>query len=379
MQPLILSTKLFIPEIRDNCIQRNALVHRLVNGINAGNKLTLVTAPAGYGKTTLVLELLKVVDFVKGWISLNESDNDVIQFFSYLIAALKNAGVAISSSTEEVATDFNLASTNAPLAMIINDIAAQKKKIILALDDYHYIQSTLVSDSVNFLIEHQPPNLHLVIITREDPALPLPRLRAQGKISEIRMDDLSFSVQETADFFSNVMMLKLSGEAINAIAARTEGWVAGLQLVGLSLNGCEEQGVGEFLKEFHDTHRYIIDYLVEEVINRQTEEVREFLCKTSILGRMNGRLCDAVANLEKKGYLVRKPNPDDKRSQKLYATEKADALKNSKAVLETLFYRWLLDDLSDDDRTAFLRVLNSLYEKSKSESKKGFSNLSAIC
>lgn len=294
MQPSILTTKLFIPEIRENSIERKPLVSRLIHGINRGNSLSLVSAPAGYGKTTLVLELLKSIDLATAWISLDECDNDISQFLRYMIAALKKAGAAIGGSAEELALDFNTASTNAPVTMIINDISAQPSKFILVLDDFHVIHSVQVVDAVRFLLDHQPPNLHLAIITREDPALPLPRLRARGRITEVRMEDLCFGREEAADFFSRVMQLKLTGEAVDAIAARTEGWIAGLQLAGLSLSGCEERDVGEFIKVFCGTHRYIIDYLVEEVLNRQTDEVREFLCKTSVLDRMNGELCDAV-------------------------------------------------------------------------------------
>ena len=301
----ILSTKLFIPEIRDNYIMRKSLVDKLICGINMNNKLTLVSAPAGYGKTTLVLELLNSIDLASAWISLDDSDNDFTQFLSYLIAALKKAGVAIGSNTEKVAFDFNLSSTNAPMTMIINDISSLSEKIILVLDDFHFIHSPQVNDAVKFLLEHQPPNLHLVIITREDPRLPLPRIRVQGKITEIRMEDLCFARDEAADFLTRVMGLKLSDEAIDTIAFRTEGWIAGLQLAGLSLNGCEEQDIGEFIRVFSDTHRYIIDYLVEEVINRQTEEVREFLCKTSVLDRMNGELCDAVIGKNDSKLLLR--------------------------------------------------------------------------
>lgn len=306
MPASILSTKLFIPGIRDNYIARNTLVGRLINGINMSNKLTLVSAPAGYGKTTLVLELLKSVDSSCAWISLDENDNDAAQFFSYMIAALNNAGANIGSGTEEVARDFNLSSTNTPMTMIINDISASQGKFILVWDDFHCINSSQVNDSVAFLVEHQPPNLHLVIITREDPCFPLSRIRAQGKISEIRMEDLCFSREETADFFSRVMGLDLSDEAIAAISSRTEGWAAGLQLAGLSLNGCGEQDAQEFIQVLNETHRYIIDYLVEEVVNRQTEEVRTFLRKTSILERMNGDLCDAALGRSDSKQLLRK-------------------------------------------------------------------------
>lgn len=301
----ILSTKLFIPEIRDNYVMRRSLVDKLVCGINMNNKLTLVSAPAGYGKTTLVVEFLNSINLTSTWISLDDGDNDLAQFLSYLIVALRRAGVTIESNTEKVAFDFNMSSTNAPITMIINDISSSSEKVILVLDDFHFIHSPQVNDLVKFLLEHQPPNFHLVIITREDPCLPLPRIRVQGKITEIRMEDLCFARDETADFLTRVMGLKLNNEAIDIINSRTEGWIAGLQLAGLSLNGSEEKDIGEFIRIFSDTHRYVIDYLVEEVIGRQTEEVRDFLYKTSVLDRMNGELCDAVVGKNDSKLLLR--------------------------------------------------------------------------
>ena len=308
MLPSILSTKLFIPEIRENHIVRKSLVEKLRNGIKSGNKLTLVSAPAGYGKTTLILELLRSVDITAAWISLDDGENDITQFFCYLTAALKKAGVAIEGSTEEIARDFTLSSTNTPSTMIINDISVHHSKVVLVLDDFHFIHAAQVNDAVNFLIDHQPPNLHLIIITREDPLLPLARLRAQSKITEIRFEDLRFSRDEAAAFFSKVMDLKLDSEEAGAIADRTEGWIAGLQLAGLSLYGCKEQDIGEFIKVLRETNQYIIDYLVEEVINRQPAEVREFLCKTSVLDRMNGGLCDAVMDRDDSSRTLRELN-----------------------------------------------------------------------
>lgn len=301
----ILSTKLFTPQMQKDYVIRTTLVDKLVRGINANNKLALVSAPAGYGKTTLVVEVLNSIHLVSTWISLDDGDNDLTQFYSYLIAALKNAGVVIGSNTEKVVSDFSLSSTNVPITMIINDISSLSEKIILILDDFHFIHNSQVVDAVKYLLEYQPSNLHLVIITREDPSLPLPRLRVQGKVTEIRMEDLCFARDEAADFLTKVMKLKLSDEAIDAIAFRTEGWIAGLQLAGLSLNGCEEQDIGEFIRVFNDTHRYIIDYLVEEVVSHQTEEIHDFLCKTSVLDRMNGDLCDAILGKNDSKLLLR--------------------------------------------------------------------------
>lgn len=290
----ILTTKLFVPEIRSNFVIRKSLVDKLIYGINAKSKLTLISAPAGYGKTTLILELLNSINLANAWISLDDSDNDLSQFLLYLIAALKKAGVAIGSNTEEAACDFSLSSTNLPITMIINDISSLEEETIVILDDFHFIHNPQVIDAVKYLLKHQPTNFHLVIITREDPQLPLSRLRVQERLTEIRMGDLCFSKDEAADFFIRVMGLKLSDKVVEAITFRTEGWIAGLQLTGLSLNGYDERDIEEFIRVFNDNHRYIIDYLVEEVISRQTEVARDFLRKTSVLNRMNGELCDAV-------------------------------------------------------------------------------------
>lgn len=290
----ILTTKLFVPEIRSNFVIRKSLVDKLIYGINTKSKLTLVSAPAGYGKTTLILELMNSINLDNAWISLDDSDNDLIQFLSYLIAALKKAGVNIRGNTEEVACDFSLSSTNLPITMIINDISSLEKEIILVLDDFHFIHNPQVIDTVKYLLEHQPPDFHLIIITREDPQLPLSRLRVQERLTEIRIEDLCFSKDEATDFFIQVMGLKLSDKVVDDITFRTEGWIAGLKLAGLSLNGYDEKDIEEFIRMFNDNNRYIIDYLVEEVISHQTEAVRDFLRKTSVLTRMNGEICDAV-------------------------------------------------------------------------------------
>lgn len=300
----VLSTKLFIPELRDDRVRRRALVDKMASGIRMNTKLTLVSAPAGYGKTSLVIELIEFLDMTTTWLSLDESESDLPQFLSYCIAALKKAGVMIGVESERMALDFALSSTQAPMTMIINDIAAFSEKIILVLDDFHLIRSPNVHNAVKFLLEHQPPNFHLVIITREDPSLPLSQLRVQREITEIRMEELCFTTEETVDFLCRVMELKLSPEAVKAIAYRTEGWAAGLQLVGLSLNNCEERDVVEFIEAYKDTNRYIIDYLVEEVISHQPYEIRDFLCKTSVLDRMNGNLCDSITGANNSRQLL---------------------------------------------------------------------------
>lgn len=291
----ILSTKLYIPEMRPNLVIRERLIEKLTAGINSNMKLTLISAPAGYGKTTLALELIRKTGFKSSWISFDEGDNDPVRFISYFIASLKKAGIQIGSDTEGLAQDFNPSSVHVLMSMIINDIANFTDRLLLVLDDFHLIYSEQVSGAVKFFIEHQPPNFHLIIATREDPKLPLSRLRVRGELNEMRIDDLRFCGEETENFFKKAMDLSLDHETVEAFNLRTEGWIAGLQLAGLSLKGCRDEDIKSFVREFSGTHRYIIDYLVDEVLERQTSGIRDFLCKTSILERMNGELCDAVA------------------------------------------------------------------------------------
>lgn len=307
----ILSTKLYIPEMRLNHVTRKALVEKLAGGIDRNCRLTLVSAPAGYGKTTLILELMKFMKLKSAWISLDEGDNDPSRFLSYFIAALKKAGVNIGSDTEGFASEFNPSTIKLLMTMIINDIASLPERIILVLDDFHLIYSLEISDTLKFLIDHQPPNFHIAIITREDPKLPLSRLRARDELNEVRVGDLRFCREETGEFFKNVMGLDISGEDIDIVTSRTEGWIAGLQLAGLSLKGCREGDIDSFIKEFNGTHRYIIDYLVDEVLDHQSREVRDFLCKTSILDRLNGELCDAVAEGAGSGEMLHRLEEDN--------------------------------------------------------------------
>jgi LuxR family transcriptional regulator, maltose regulon positive regulatory protein len=294
MQIPILATKLFVPELKSKFVERKHLMEKLILGLDS--KLTLVSAPAGYGKTSIVLEFLNNIQISQAWISLDESDNDIIQFLIYLMEALKMAGVDIGEDTLSVASDMNLSSTQTPMTYIINDIVRFKEKVILVLDDYHLINSPHINQLIKYLLEHQPSNLHLILITREDPSFPLANLRAQRKINEIRMKDLYFTTIETKELLYKGMALSLNEDAINSLTNRTEGWVVGLQLAGLALLSCHEEERDDFIKEFNDNHLYIIDYLVEEVINRQPQEIREFLCKTSILDRMNGELCDFLTS-----------------------------------------------------------------------------------
>ncbi len=263
-----------------------------------GCKLTLVSAPAGFGKTTLITEWIQQSKDV-AWLSLDESDNDPARFLTYFIVAL-NQVEGIESTLGKVALGM-LQSSQQPLVepvitSLINDISALPDRIILILDDYHLIDSSPVDNALTFLLEYLPSQMHLVIATRSDPFFPLSRLRGRGQVIDIRADDLRFSSHETTTFLNQVMGLALSGDQVATLETRTEGWIAGLQLAALSMRGQED--AVEFISAFAGDDRYISDYLVDEVLAQQSKDIKDFLLRTSILDRLTGSLCDSVTNRE---------------------------------------------------------------------------------
>jgi LuxR family maltose regulon positive regulatory protein len=273
-------------------VSRPRLIERMNEGLRG--KLTLVSAPAGFGKTTLVSEWISTCRKSVAWISLDDGDNDPVRFLSYLIAGLQTIKAGLG--------DGLLASLQSPqspaieslLISLLNEISVTPDHFILVLDDYHSVESKQVDEAVTFLIEHLPPQMHLVIATREDPPLPLPRLRARGQLTELRAADLRFTPAEAAEFLNHAMGLNLSAENIAALETRTEGWIAGLQLAALSMQGHASRDTASFIKSFTGSHRFVLDYLIEEVFQQQSESVQAFLLRTSILDRMCGSLCDAV-------------------------------------------------------------------------------------
>jgi LuxR family maltose regulon positive regulatory protein len=294
MSTPILATKLYIPQPRPNVVSRPRLIERLNEGLH--RKLTLISAPAGFGKTTLVSTWLNGSHQPAAWLSLEEGDNDPARFLAYLIAALQTIAAHIG---EEVLSALQSSQPPPPewiLTTLLNDIAAISDPFVLALDDYHVIEAKAVDQALTYIVEHLPPQMHLVIATREDPHLPLVRLRARGQLTELRAADLRFTPSEAAAFFNQVMGLSLSETDIARLSDRTEGWIAGLQLAALSMQGLQE--VAGFIRAFAGDHRYIMDYLVEEVLQRQPKSVRSFLLQTSILDRLSGPLCDAVTGQE---------------------------------------------------------------------------------
>jgi LuxR family maltose regulon positive regulatory protein len=288
--PLLLS-KLNKPHLRPQRLFRPMLVQQLNSGLDG--KLTLVCAPAGYGKTTLVLEWLMNLpeDTNTGWISLDENDNDPVRFIAYLIAAIQTSYPDIGD------TSSMLQNPQAPpdeviLTALFNELTEISSPFVLILDDYHYIQTSSIHKFLALWLEHQPASLHLVIISREDPLLPIARLRAKGHLNEIRQENLRFSMQECADLLRNVMGISISYEHVAALERRTEGWAAGLQLAAVSLQ--HHADPDSFIREFTGSSRFILDYLIDEVLVHQTESMQKFLIKTAILERLTGPLCDAI-------------------------------------------------------------------------------------
>ncbi len=346
MSTPILTTKLYIPPTRPELVSRPRLIERLNEGLGQnqgfGRKLTLISAPAGFGKTTLVsswiydlesdvagtgkivnpkpvlsdsrnnlstVEVSKIQNRV-AWLSLDDADNDPTRFLVYFIAALQQIDPDIGQAAQgmllspPVANATAVANATTPpaetlMTTLINDIATISidTRCVLVLDDYHAIATSAIHDALTFLLDHLPPQMHLVITSRVDPPLPLARLRGRGQLTELRADDLRFTAQEAVTFLNEVMGLNLSTGNVQALETHTEGWITGLQLAALALQAPLSQGrsdIESFIANFTGSHRYILDYLIEEVLSRQPENMQKFLLQTSILDRLCGPLCDAV-------------------------------------------------------------------------------------
>ena len=292
MPAAILATKLYIPAARRSVVVRPRLVQRLDEGLAAGHRLTLVSAPAGFGKTTLVGEWVAGCGRPVAWLSLDEGDSDPSRFLTYLIAALQTVVPGIGEGVVTVLQSPQPPPLESTLTALLNELTTIPGAVVLVLDDYHALDARPVDDALAFIVEHLPPQVHLVIATREDPALPLARLRARGQLTELRGADLRFTPSEAAAFLNEVMHLDLSAEQVAALDARTEGWIAGLQLAAISMQGRAD--VGGFIESFAGSNRFVLDYLLEEVLQRQSESVQAFLLRTSILDRLCGPLCDAL-------------------------------------------------------------------------------------
>ncbi|MEW6209340.1 MAG: LuxR family transcriptional regulator [Acidobacteriota bacterium] len=263
------------------------------------HKLTLISAPAGFGKTTLLSEWVAGCERRVAWLSLDEGDNDPRRFLAYIVAALQTVASSIGNGVLGMLQLPHLPPNELILTVLLNEVTATPESFILVLDDYHVIDAKPIDHILTFLVEYLPPQAHLVIATREDPQLPLARLRARGQLTELRVSDLQFTPSEAAEFLNQTMGLKLSAEDVAALEARTEGWIVGLQLAAVSLQGHKD--AAGFIKSFTGSHHFVLDYLVEEVLQRQPENIQAFLLRTSILDRLCGPLCDAIL-LERSGF-----------------------------------------------------------------------------
>jgi LuxR family maltose regulon positive regulatory protein len=291
----LLKTKLYIPPVRPELVSRPRLIERLNAGLH--RKLTLISAPAGFGKTTLVSEWVQAMGgatppIAVAWLSLDESDNDPTRFLAYFVATLQTIEASIGKGALSALESPQPPPTEGILTSLINEIAAIPDRIVLVLDDYHLIEAQPIHDALTFLLRRLPPQMHLVIVTREDPPLPLARLRARGQLTELRAAELRFTSSEAAEFLNQVMGLDISAENIAALETRTEGWIAGLQLAAISMRGHDD--ATSRIKSFTGSNRFVLDYLVEEVLDQQSESVQTFLLQTAVLDRLTGSLCDAV-------------------------------------------------------------------------------------
>ncbi len=309
MSTLLLTTKLHIPRGRLDLVPRPHLIERMSDALT--RPLTLISAPAGFGKTTLLGEWIGQCEPRVAWVSLDEQDNDTTRFWTYIIAALQrldpglgeNALALLNArgqSPQPLSTSFERRGeaewTESALIALLNEIAAAPNALVLVLDDYHLITAPAIHQTIAFLLDHLPAFLHLVLISRADPPLPLARLRARGQLAEIRTDDLRFTPDEAATFLNRIMDLKLAADQVAALESRTEGWIAGLQMAVLSIQGRAD--IDSFVSAFAGSHRYILDYLAEEVLNRQPEAIQTFLLHTCLLDRLSAPLCDAVSAQE---------------------------------------------------------------------------------
>jgi LuxR family maltose regulon positive regulatory protein len=288
----LLSSKLAFPKLREKLVPRQRLQSKLSDGLDG--KLTLISAPAGFGKTTMLSEWVGGQDQRVAWLSLDPAEDDPVRFLTYLIASLQTIDPAIGAGSIDLLRSPQQPPIKSILAALINEVGEQAKTFRLVLDDAHRVEARPVYELIQYLIEHLPANLHIALSGRVDPPLPLAHLRAQGQLMEIRVEDLRFSSAETTALLNDLQQLALSESELAALHSRTEGWIAGLQLAALSLEGRDDKA--EFIKSFTGSHHFIIDFLVEEVMSRQDQDSQQFLIRTSVLDRFCAPLCDAMLN-----------------------------------------------------------------------------------
>jgi ATP/maltotriose-dependent transcriptional regulator MalT len=309
----LLTTKFNLPPANPRLVKRSRLSGLLDEGLQSGHLLTLVCAPTGYGKTTLVSQWIHqheeaesraaVYDRHFIWLTLDQEDNDLARFIAYLVAALQQIQAGVGTGTLSALQNVRTASPQVLATLLINDLSALSDPFILVLDDYHTINAISIQDFMSYLIDHQPPQLHLVIISRGDPPLPLVRLRARGQLTEIRQLDLALTVEETSEFLVQNMGLDLLPEQLQVLESRTEGWVAGLQLAALSMRHTKD--IPAFIQAFSGGHEYIADYLTSEVLEQQDEVTKDFLLQTSILKQLSVPLCEAVTGQTRTAQILK--------------------------------------------------------------------------
>ena len=288
----LLATKLYIPRPPLQLVRRPRLVEQLMQALEC--QLTLIAAPAGFGKTTLLSAWLHDSSISSAWVSLDSGDDDPTRFWSYTLASLDVVCSGLGASGLSLLQSPQPPPLESMLTTVINRLAALHRELVLILDDYHVITANPIHASITFLLDHMPTRLHLIIATRADPPLPLARLRSKGQLVEIRSTDLRFTREEATSFLSQTSGVEFSTEVITALETRTEGWIAGLQLAALSLQG--RQDIAHFIQAFTGSHRFIVDYLTQEVLMRQPTDVQNFLLQTAILERLCGPLCEAVTD-----------------------------------------------------------------------------------
>jgi len=286
----VLLTKLHTPPTGKNYVHRPLLFDRLNEGL--GRKLILVSAPAGFGKTSLISDWINQSKISKAWISLDKGDNDPVEFVSYLVSGIQGIHKEFGDAALRLLKSPNKPTPESIASLLINDLIEIEKDILLVLDDFHLIQNSEIMIFLSYFLEHIPENTHVVISTRSDPLLPLARYRSHKQLQEVRSSDLCFQTREVSTFLNKRLRLDLSQDDIVLLQEKTEGWIAGLQLAALSIQDSEDPS--KFVSEFAGDHRYIMDYLIEEVLNNQTKDIREFLLLTSCLDQFSGPLCNAI-------------------------------------------------------------------------------------
>ena len=337
----LLSTKLRVPHTQPEIVHRPRLIKLLNEGLNS--KLILISAPAGYGKTTILVDWIQQQNYPTAWLSLDERDNDSVRYMTYLVSAIQAIRPGLGESSLSILQTSSLETPELVLKPLVNDLADIAQPLLLVLEDYHLIHAQAVHEVTIFLLEHLPSQAHLVIVTRADPPFPIARLRGHNLLTELRLNDLCFTVDEAARFLEMALRLELPAEDVAALNTRTEGWVVGLQMAALSMRGRDR--FSDFIASFSGSHRYITDFLIEEVLNQQPAQLKDFLLRTSILERLTAPLCDAVLDRSEWSRTV----PEGRSGPSDGLTESLD-LKSSQQILNYLERANLFLTPLDDER-----------------------------